>query len=75
MIEDTASSDSASIAAWLRREAVQAREFAVGAADPFGQRLSLEAADKLERAAEIVEQSAERAPDRAPSATKEEAFA
>jgi hypothetical protein len=73
MSKDTTKSDSASIAAWLRKEAVQARGLAVAAADPYGQRLSFEAADKLERAAEIVEQFAASPPDR--SAVREEAYA
>jgi len=43
-----------SLALWLRSEAAAASRAAVGDADPFGQRLSLDAAARLERASEIV---------------------
>lgn len=49
--------DTAEVAAlceWLRREAAATQKHAVNAADPHGQRITLAAADKLNRAAEVL---------------------
>ncbi len=52
-------SDLIALAAWLRREAQSTLLAAKGAAEPYGQQLTLETAAKLERASEIVKEFAD----------------
>jgi hypothetical protein len=49
-----------SLAVWLHREAEAARRLAADAPEPYGERLLLDNAARLERACEIVKEAADK---------------
>ncbi len=52
--------DLVSLAAWLRRQALQAEAVANAATEPYGARLSEQDAVRFARASEVVKEAADR---------------